>query len=95
MFFNSTDYTWEIEFPEDKHLIKSESRKKQYYYNYYQTGTTYKDARKICQSRGEGWDLASFQAKPYKYLLYNNEKGNWWWYYSSYDDYYKSVQNIE
>merc|ERR1712168_1783923 len=41
-------YTWEVEFPQHRHLIKSESRKKKYYYNYYQTGTTHKNAREIC-----------------------------------------------
>ena len=60
----SADYFWEIEFPEDRHLIEKESRRKQYYYDYYQTATTYDDARKICQDRGEGWDLAGFQAIP-------------------------------
>ena len=55
-------YTWNVEFPENRHLIKSESRRKQYYFNYYQTGTDYYDARKKCQDKGTGWDLANFQA---------------------------------
>jgi len=57
-------YTWNVEYPEDRHMIKSQSRRKQYYFNYYQTGTYYEDARKICQSKGSGWDVASFQAVP-------------------------------
>ena len=60
----STAYNWEIKFPEDGHLVKSESARKQYYYHYYQTATTYDDARRICRSTGDGWDVASFQAKP-------------------------------
>ena len=88
------DYTWEVEFPEDNHLIKSESRKKQYYFNYYQTETTYKDARKVCQSRGNGWDLAAFQTKPILFLWYDYDKARWQLSYYQ-DDYDKSVKNIE
>ena len=60
--FSITAYTWNVEYPEDRHLIKSQSRRKKYYYNYYQYGTTYEDARRICQSKGDGWDVANFQA---------------------------------
>ena len=53
-----------MEYPEDRNMIKSQSRRKTYYYNYYQTGTTYEDARKVCQTMGDGWDVANFQAVP-------------------------------
>jgi len=59
-------YTWNVEYPEDRHMIKSQSRRKKYYFNYYQYATTYEDARKSCQSRGDGWDVADFQAVPWK-----------------------------
>jgi len=65
-------YTWNVEYPEDRHFIKSQSRRKQYYFNYYQTGTTYEDARRICQSMGDGWDVADFLPwKTYKGSIKN------------------------
>ena len=88
---NLAAYTWEIEFPEDKHLIKSESRRKQYYYDYYQTETSYEVARKICKSRGDGWDLASFQAKPYIDRCLERSYCS----ATNLDSYDKSVKNIE
>jgi len=57
-------YTWSVEYPEDRHMIKSQSRRKLYHFNYYQTGTTYDDARKVCQIMGNGWDVANFQTVP-------------------------------
>ena len=56
------DYTWEFEVTEDRHLIKTQSKRKKYYYNYYQYSTTYEEASRICKSKGIGWDVASFQA---------------------------------
>ena len=66
-------YTWNVEFPEDRHLIKSQSRRKQYYFHYYQTGTTYGAAKIRCQDKGAGWDLANFQAVTRRYGNYNNK----------------------
>ena len=53
-----------MEFAEQNHLIKSESRRKEYYFEYGYSGTTYEDARRTCRRKGAGWDVASFQAKP-------------------------------
>ena len=92
-FFLCSLYFPNVEFPEDRHLIKSQSRRKTYYYNYYQTSTTYYDARRICQSKGDGWDVASFQAAPNYYLNHegNSVKGQTW----ISGDYEKSVRNVE
>jgi len=83
-------YSWEIEFGEQNHLNKGESRKKEYYFSYEYTGTTYQEARRICRGKGGGWDVASFQAKPSqeKYLgRMRFARGGW-----VYD---KSVANIQ
>ena len=61
--FLSAAYSWEIEFTQQNQLIKGESRKKEYYFSYDYTVKTYKEARKICRGKGDGWDVASFQAK--------------------------------
>ena len=45
-----------------------QSKRKRYHFKYEYTGTTYENARKICQNKGEGWDLATFQTRPkYRY----------------------------
>ena len=65
--FLSTAYNWEYEFGDQggvNHLNEGESRKKEYYFEYEYTGTTYQQARRICRGKGGGWDVASFQAKP-------------------------------
>ena len=69
-------------------MIKSESRRKQYYYNFDQTGTSYENARRICKSMGTGWDVAGFQSDPsytWKNFAYRTEG----------KVYEKSVRNIE
>ena len=62
--FLSAAYSWEIEFTQQNQQIKGESRKKEYYFSYDYTETTYEDARRTCRRKGDGWDVASFQAKP-------------------------------
>ena len=62
--FLSAAYSWEYEIDQQNHLIKGESRKKEYYFSYDYTGKTYEEARKICRGKGDDWDVASFQAKP-------------------------------
>ena len=93
-FKTFTDYTWIVKFPEDRHLIKNESRRKKYYYNYYQTLTTYEGARKICQDRGKGWNLASFQAKPILQYYYNIDRNGWSFTINN-KTHNKSIENIE
>merc|ERR1712096_112777 len=81
--FTFTAYTWNVEYSDDSRLLKNDSKTKEYYFNYYQTGTTYINARKICQNKGRGWDVANFQA-----LLPKGEKGEFL-------NYKTSVKNIE
>jgi len=76
-------YTWNVEYSDDSRLLKNDSKTKEYYFNYYQIGTTYEDARKICQNKGRGWDVASFQA-----FLPKGERGEFL-------NYERSVKNIE
>ena len=64
-------------------MLKNDSKTKEYYFNYYQIGTTYEDARKICQNKGRGWDVASFHA-----FLPKGERGEFL-------NYERSVKNIE
>ena len=72
LLFSSAAYDWKIE--HHKHLVKSESRRKQYYYNYDFTGKTYEGAKKICRGQGVGWKVASFQALPSYQLDRQNKK---------------------
>lgn len=58
------EYTWEVEYPKERQMILFATKRKQYYFNYEYTGTTYENARTICRNRGEGWDLATFQVRP-------------------------------
>ena len=89
--FLSAAYSWEIDFDQQNKLIKSESRKKEYYFSYDYTETTYEEARRICRGKGDGWDVASFQAKPSYELDHTGmtrfARGGW-----TYDN---SVANIQ
>ena len=55
------------------------------------SGITYEEARKICRGKGDGWDVASFQAKPSYELDHTGmtrfARGGW-----TYDN---SVANIQ
>lgn len=46
-------YSWDVEFPEDRHLIKSQSRRKSYSYDRSHTEKTYDEAARICQEKGK------------------------------------------
>ena len=89
LLFSYTAYDWKIEY--HRHLVKSESRRKQYYYNYDFTGKTYEEAKKICRGEGKGWKVANFQTKPSYQLDHQNKKV----FAKSGEVYEQSVRNIE
>jgi len=55
-------YRWNVEYPNP--MINSQSKRKEYSYSYNWKGKPYAEAKRTCQSLGEGWDVANFQSLP-------------------------------
>jgi len=57
-----SSYSWNVEYPNP--MINSQSKRKEYSYSYNWKGKPYAEAKRTCQSLGEGWDVANFQSLP-------------------------------